>query len=348
MKKLWGSSDQGDIYRYDISNGRLKAVFMNYGANLLELYIPAVDGPRDVVLGYKDLTSYFDNEPCFGCAVTPYANRIKNASFTFEGRLYKLDSNDNNNCLHSGFHPLHKRIWDVTSWLDNSITFSIEKNDMDMGFPGNLKIKITYTLTDDDMLRIDYDALSDKDTVFNPTNHSYFNLSGFNAGHDKLLSSLLTIDADFFTPTDDELIPTGEIRSVDNTPLDFRTPKALFQHISDFDYEPIRFSNGFDHNFIINNYDGTFRKAAVLHDPSSNSTMEVYTDMPGIQIYSGNYLKPAPLGKKCTSFQPHDGIALETQFFPNAVNIPSFPQPIIKAGVAFHSSTGYKFVDSGI
>lgn len=348
MKKLWGSSDEGNIYRYDISNGRLKATFMNYGANLLELYIPTSDGPRDVVLGYKDLPSYFDNDPCFGCAVTPYANRIRNASFSFEGRTYNLDQNENGNCLHSGFHPLHKRIFDLSSYKDNSITFSIEKKDMDLGFPGNLKISISYTLTDDDTLLIDYEASSDKDTVFNPTNHSYFNLSGFNAGSARLLGSLLTVDADFFTPTDEAMIPTGEIRSVEGSPLDFRTPQALYSHISDFDYEPIRIANGFDHNFVINHYDGTFRKAAVLHDPSADISMEVYTDMPGIQIYTGNYLKPSPIGKKCTAFHPHDGIAMETQFFPNAVNIPSFPQPVLRAGETFHSSTGYKFIIGGM
>lgn len=347
-KNLWGKTPNGEqVFRYSITNKLgMHATVMNYGANLLELFVPSRDNSfEDVVLGFKDLDSYFENLPYFGASVVPFANRIKNASFSLNGETYHVDANEGTNSLHGGskIPPFQKRIWEVSSQTEDSITFHIESEDLEFGFPGNLKVDLTYTINDDNMLLIEYHAVSDKDTVFNPTNHSYFNLSGFNAGSRKLLESSLWVDADYFTPTDANSVPTGELAEVKGTPMDFREPQALIKNVDNFDFEPIKFGKGYDHNFVINNWNHTFKKVASLYDPSSFKTMEVFTDMPGIQVYTGNYIEPSPIGKNNTTFHPRDGIALETQFFPNAVNIPSFPQPLLKKDEEFISKTGYRF-----
>ncbi|MCR4782866.1 MAG: galactose mutarotase [Lachnospiraceae bacterium] len=347
-KILWGQTPDGvDVYKYKIKNSNgMNATLMNYGADLLELFVQARGGDfEDVVLGFKDLESYYDNDPCFGCSVAPYANRIKNASFTLNDVTYKLEANAGNNCHHSGTKviPFHHRIWEVTEHTENRITFHIESKDLELGFPGNLKCDVTYSIDDDNMLNIEYKAISDKDTIFNPTNHSYFNLSGFNAGSRSLLQSSLWIDADSFTLTDNNSVPTGEIASVSDTPMDFREPQALIKNVDNFDYEPIKIGKGYDHNFVINNWDGSFKKVASLYDPRSFKTMEIFTDLPGLQVYTGNYLSPNPIGKGNYAFHPRDGVAFETQYFPNAINIPSFPQPIIKANEEYYSKTGYRF-----
>lgn len=347
-KKLWGQSPKGEeIYRYSITNSNgMHATIMNYGANLLELFVPSRDNTfQDVVLGFKDLESYFSNPPYFGASVVPSANRIKNATFSLNGETYKLDPNEGPNNLHGGskIPPFQKRLWDVTDYKEDSITFHIESKHLEFGFPGNLKVDLTYSISDDNMLLIEYSATSDEDTIFNPTNHSYFNLSGFNAGSRKLLENSLWVDADYFTPTDANSVPTGELEEVVNTPMDFREPQSLIKNVDNFDYLPIKTGKGYDHNFAINNWDGSFKKVASLYDPHSFKTLEVFTDMPGIQVYTGNYIEPSPIGKNNTTFHPRDGIALETQYFPNAINIPEFAQPILKKGEKFYSKTGYRF-----
>ncbi len=346
-KTLWGKADDGkDVYRFTLANSNgITAVVMNYGANLLELYVPDKKGEfKDVVLGFNNLSSYFVNDPGFGCSITPYANRIGNATFNFEGVTYKLEANDGINNLHSSTNPqpLHRRTWDVINETSNSIEFSISKKDMDMGFPGNMTISVTYTLLEDDTLAIEYRATSDRDTVFNPTNHSYFNLGGFDSG--SILNDIVWIDADCFTPTDECSIPYGEIQPVSETPLDFRIPKTIGRDIDDTSFDAIRIASGYDHNYVLNNYNGTFRTIASLYNTESGRFMDVSTDLSGLQLYTGNYLSPnVGAGKGGFIFGKRYGVAFETQFFPNAVNIPSFPQPILKADKEFYSKTSYHF-----
>lgn len=344
-KKKWGNAPEGgEIFRYTISNASGSYfVSMNYGANLLELHVPDRDGRLDdVVLGFEDLDSYFVNDPCFGCLVAPYANRIGNASFTLGGKTYKLDPNDNgHNTLHSGYHGLHHKMWAMTAFTDRSITYTIQKEHMECGFPGNVLLSVTYTLTDDNVLSIHYHATTDRDTVFNPTNHSYFNLGGQASG--PALDAMIQLDADYYTPTDDEQIPDGRLEKVDGTPMDFRQPRRLGDDIKNYDFKAIRIGHGYDHNFVLKTKRGTLSPVGSMTDSKTGRKMEIWTDLPGIQIYSGNYVIDCPKGKGGVTYEPYVGVAFETQFFPNAVNIPTFEQPILRAGTAFDSTTEYHF-----
>ncbi len=343
-KEFWGKSPTGqDISKYTI---RTKSgsyfVTMDFGGTLLELHVPDRDGKlSDVVLGFQDLEAYFVNEPGFGCLISPYANRVGGAKFELNGKTYQLEVNDNRNCLHSGSHPLHRKMWDVVASDDHSITYSVHKEDMECGFPGNVDLTVTYSLSDDNRLDIHYHAVSDQDTYLNLTNHSYFNLGGHDSG--SVLDQKVWIDADAFTPTDAELIPTGEIAPVDNTPMDLRTPRTLRAGFTNYEYEPIRFGHGYDHNYVLKTTPGQVSLVGSLEDEKTGRLMEIYTDMPGMQIYSGNYLTPSPLGKGGFPYQPGYGVAFETQYFPDAVNQPSFPQPLVKAGEPFDSTTSYYF-----
>lgn len=345
-KKTWGTLSTGEkVTRYTIRNASGSwFVTMDYGADLLELHVPDRDGAlADVVLGFRDLEAYRINDPCFGCTVSPYANRIGGASFTLNGRTYALDRNDHDhNTLHSGLHPLHHRIWNVTDVSEDSITYRIRKSDGECGFPGNVDLSVTYTLSEDNTLSIHYHALSDQDTVLNPTNHSYFNLSGQDSG--SALGEIVTIDADSYTDTDEEQVPHGALVPVEGTPMDLRKPTVLRDALKSKDsYPALKIGNGFDHNFVLSTSFGHPKKVAALYDPKSGRLMEISTDMPGIQLYTGNYLAPEPVGKNGTAYAPGSGVAFETQFYPNAVNVASFPQPLLKAGEAFDSKTSYHF-----
>lgn len=356
-KKLWEQSTEGeDIYVYTLTNHNgMSATVMNYGANLLTLNVPDASGKTaDVVLGFDKLENYFDNPACYGCCVCRNANRIGGASFTLNGTTYELEKNDGNNNLHSGSHALHHRVWDVTflqedgSYIedetkasDQTITFTYDSPNMDMGFPGNMLIGITYTLGDDNSLRIDYHALSDEDTIFNPTNHSYFNLGGHDSG--TVLNHEMQVYTEEFTYANEQSIPDGTIRKVAGTPMDFRKPKQIGDDI-DADYDQLIWAKGYDHNFIVNkDNDETMTHAATLHDPISGRTMDVYTTLPGVHIYTGNFIGDADAGKNGRKYQPRDGVAFETQYYPNAINVPSFPQPVVKCGEAGGSSTLFKF-----
>ena len=342
-KKLWGTTRENEeVYTYEIAGaGGIRATFMNYGANLLSLTVPDKDGnAKDIVLGYEKLESYFDSDLYFGCCVAPNGNRIGNARFTLNGKTYALDKNDGENNLHSGTHPLCMRIWDVADVKDNAITFTYDKKDMDMGFPGNMKITVTFTLTPDNELRIDYSGLSDQDTIFNPTNHSYFNLAGHDSG--SVLDQLVWINASRFTETDAGSVPTGNLIDVKGTPLDFTKEKPMAPEVDDA-YEQLALAKGYDHNFALDITEGELSLAASLYDPKSGRKMEVYTDLPGMQLYCGNYIHPNVVGKGGFLYQPRYGVCFETQYYPNAINIPSFSQPIAKAGVEKKTTTIYQF-----
>ena len=336
MKKAFGTLPTGETaYTYTISCGNFSAEVCDYGATLIRLYVPDRNGNlADVVLGYEDVNGYANSTTYFGATVGRNANRIRNGRFTLGGNTYQLAANNGPNNLHSGPDSYAYRFWKVAEHTDSSITFTLESPDGDQGFPGNARIRLTYALQAPATLRLIYDAVCDQDTVFNLTNHSYFNL----AGHEKTeraMEQTLILPARYFNVSDRQSIPTGEQRPVDGTPMDFRMPKAVGRDL-DADFEPLLFQGGYDHNFEVYT-----SPAAILQDPVSGRTMAVATDLPGIQFYSGNYLKDQ--GKDGVYYAKRTGLALETQFCPDSVNHPEWPQPFTPAGVPYHSETRYEF-----
>ncbi len=338
MKLYFGCLPDGRVVSlYTISKGALTARISDLGATLVNLWVPDRAGNlADVVLGFDDPNEYIANATFFGAVVGRNSDRIGGARFDLNGVTYELDKNDKGkNNLHGGFNPYKDRMWKVERHDADSIRFSLESPDGDHGFPGKAIIHVTYALEADNTLRISYDAVSDKDTVFNMTNHSYFNL----AGHDrpeKAMAQLLTLPARFFMVCDGDSVPTGEKRPVAGTPFDFRKPKPIGQDI-DADYEPLKLQGGYDHSFEVFTAPG-----AILCDPESGRTMAVTTDCPGVQFYAGNYLENVK-GKDGVVYCSRGGICLETQYYPDAVNHPEWPQPFVKAGQKYHSETAYKF-----
>lgn len=336
MPKNFGTLPSGETaFLYTISCGCLTASITNYGATLVSLLVPDKNGVLgDVVLGYDNVEGYRTGRSCLGATVGRNANRIKNAAFSLNGETYHLTPNQGSNNLHSGPDNYFTRLWEVVSLTESAITLELHSPHGDQGFPGNAVIRVTYALTPDGSLHIVYDGRCDRDTVFNMTNHSYFNL----AGHEHTqaaMEQVLTLPGRFFTPADKESIPTGEKRNVEGTPMDFRTPKALSRDL-DADYVPLHLQNGYDHN-----YEVFCNPCAILADPVSGRSMSVSTDCPGIQVYSGNYLDT--VGKGGIPYGKRTGVALETQFYPDSVHHPEWPQPFVKAGEPYHSETVYRF-----
>lgn len=336
MPKNFGTLPSGETaYLYTISCGSLTASVTNYGATLVSLLVPDKNGViADVVLGCEDANGYRTGKGCLGATIGRNANRIHNASFSLNGETYHMTPNEGKNNLHSGPDTFYTRLWDVVSLEEASITLELHSPHGDQGFPGNAVIRVTYTLDSSGGLHIVYDGLCDRDTVFNMTNHSYFNL----AGHERTeaaMEQLLTLPGRFFNPDDSENIPTGEKRSVEGTPMDFRRPKAISRDI-DLDYVPLHLQGGYDHNWEV-----FCNPCAILADPVSGRSMSVSTDCPGIQVYSGNFLDT--VGKGGVHYGKRSGIALETQFYPDSIHHPEWPQPIVKAGEPYHSETVYRF-----
>jgi aldose 1-epimerase len=306
----------------------------DFGATLVSLLVPDGKGNLvDVVLGYDEPQGYEGpSGTFFGSTVGRNANRIANGHFVLNGVEYQLDINNGPNNLHSGLDFQSFRVWQVKSAGENTITFSIHSPDGDQGYPGALDLDVTYTLTDDNAVRIDYYGIPQADTIVNYTNHSYFNLNGHASG--PILKHTVWMDADFYTPTAADSVPTGEIAPVEGTPMDFRKPKAIGRDIG-ADYEPLHLQAGYDHNFEV-----WCNPCAILSDPGSGRTMAVHTDCPGIQLYAGNYLDDQ--GKDGVYSCRRSGVALETQFYPDSVNHPEWPQPFVKAGQRYQSTTKYQ------
>ena len=345
------TKDGKDMIAVEITNKNgMKAVSMNYGAILMNLFVPGSDGElTDVVLGFKDVNDYEKNNCFYGCTVARCANRIGGAAFTLNGKLYNLDKNDGNNNLHSGYDTLARKVWDIKETTSNSVTYAYSSPDMEMGFPGAMEISVTYELTESNALKISYKGISNQDTIFNPTNHSYFNLNGQDGS--TILDHIVTIDADTFTWADSESIPDGTIKKVFSTPMDFTSPTAIGDRV-DKDYDQLKFAGGYDHNYCLNRKITTdefssktspLYFAARLENADKSRCMEVYTDLPGIQLYVGNYMDPSEVMKNGKNFVKRGGVCLETQYFPNAINVDSFESPILKAGENFESTTVYKF-----
>ena len=337
MKKLFGKrSDAQQAYLYTITGGGLTAEISDHGATIVKLLVPdAAGNVADVVLGFDTPEEYSASTTYFGTVVGRNANRIGGASFPMNGKTYQLPINDNGkNSLHSGPNCYKDRLWQVVSHTENSIQLRLDSPDGDQGYPGNAVIRVTYFLDDKGGLHIVYDAVCDQDTVFNLTNHSYFNLAG-HANTGAAMDQLLTIPGRWFNPDDAQNIPTGELRKVDGTPMDFRTPKPIGQDIEQ-DYEPLKLQGGYDHNWEV-----FTNPCAILHDPASGRIMAVHTDCPGVQFYAGNFL--GENGKDGVYYGKRSGIALETQYYPDALHHPEWPQPITKAGEKYHSETVYRF-----
>lgn len=328
------------MYTFENKNGMVMEV-TDFGATLYSLIVPDKDeNPIDVVLGYDSTEEYMGPSGTgFGATIGRNGNRIGKAEFTLNGKTYQLDKNNNGNNLHSGLDYYHYRMWTVKETTENSITLSLHSPDGDQGFPGNFDVDVTYTLTDDNELKIDYNGAADADTVINMTNHSYFNLNGHASGN--ILEHELWVDADAFTATDDKLIPTGEIRLVEGSPMDFREKKLVGRDI-DADYDALNYAGGYDHNWCLNN-NGEFKKVIEIFSDLSGITMEVYTDLPGVQIYAGNFLVAEP-GKSGTTYKKRQGICFETQHYPDAINHDNFPSPVVKKGEVYKTTTVYKFV----
>lgn len=339
--KNFGKTKEGkEILLYTIKNGKgMEASVTNLGAILVSLLVPNQAGEiKDVVLGFDKGEEYLSNPSFFGATIGRSANRIAGAKFAIDGVTYQLKVNENENNLHSDADlGYHKQLWDAEI-LENGVKFSYFSPDGEMGFPGNLKISVTYTLTEDNALELFYDGVSDKKTVINLTNHSYFNLSGHDAP--SILGTNVMLNAFHYTPVAPDSIPTGEIAAVSDTPMDFTTAKTIGKEI-DVDWEQLTMVGGYDHNFVIDNYDGTLRKIA--ETSADGRTMEVYTDLPGVQFYTGNWIEQLT-GKGGVTYGPRTAFCLETQYYPNSINQEGFIKPVFDAGQAYQAKTIYKFL----
>ena len=321
---------------YTIRCGGLEAAVTDFGAHLVRLLVPDREGtPADVVLGFDSAAEYAASESYLGATVGRSANRIGGASFALGGKTYTLARNDHGNNLHSGPDSYCFRMWNMVEHTESSVCLKLESPNGDQGFPGKAQIRVTYALEHPGTLHITYDAICDTDTVFNLTNHSYFNLAGHEKP-EKALEQVLSMSARVYTVADAESIPTGEMRAVEGTPMDFRTPKPIGRDI-DADYEALKLQDGYDHN-----YEVFCNPCAILSDPDSGRTMSVVTDCPGVQFYAGNSLT-GETGKNGVVYGRRSGICLETQYYPDAVNHPQWPQPVTKAGEHYHSETKYIF-----
>jgi len=342
VKPFGESVHGGKVELYTLSNKNgMKVAIMTYGAAVVDLIVPDRNGkPADVSLGFDNAKSYTSDVPYFGAIVGRYGNRIAKGEFTLEGKTYKLATNNGPNHLHGGKRGFDKYIWDseIVKSPEASVRFSRVSKDGEEGYPGDLKMAVTYTLTDKNELEISYLATTDKPTVVNLTNHTYFNLAG--AGNGSILNHELMIPADRYTPVDANLIPTGELKSVTNTPMDFRKMTAIGARIKEVGGKPI----GYDHNYVLNKKPFESRKlAAEVYEPTSGRVMEVYTDQPGIQFYSGNFLDGTLVGKGGKAYKQYYGFCLETQHFPDSPNEPKFPSTELKPGQTYKTTTVYKF-----
>jgi aldose 1-epimerase len=307
----------------------------NYGGTITSIRTPDAEGNiENIVLGFDSLDKYLAGTPYFGATIGRYGNRIAEGKFTLNGEDYQLSANDGNNHLHGGEQGFDKVLWIIDSATQNSLVLTYLSEDGEMGYPGHLDVKVTFTLTDKNELRFDYEATTDKATPVNLTNHSYFNLSG--DPESRFLDHQLMIAADNYTPVNSELIPTGEIASVEGTPFDFTEFQEIGARIENVD-------GGYDHNFVLNDTDGSMKSIATLYDPQTKRELEVITEEPGIQFYFGNFLDGTLEGPDGSFYVQYAALCLETQHYPNSPNEPGFPSTILEPGQTYQTSTIYKF-----
>lgn len=326
--------DNTPIDLYTLKNGHgVEVSIITYGGAIVSLKTPDRNGNLgDIVLGFESLDEYATNPRYFGALIGRHANRIAGGKFSLNGVDYQLPQNNGTNHLHGGFRGFDKRVWTAKD-DDNVLHLNYFSKDGEEGYPGNLNAFVDYTLLDNE-LRIDYRATTDRDTIVNLTNHSYFNLHG----EGTILDHELTLNADHFTPVSEELIPTGEIKSLAGTPMDFRKGKAIGSDIKDV-------AGGYDHNFVLNNWDGSLRSAARLYDAVTGRVLEILTTEPGMQFYSGNFLDGSFSGKNGFVYEKYTGLCLEPQHFPDAPNHPNFPSTVLRAGEEYTQTSIYRFLN---
>jgi len=338
----FGSFDGKDVSLYTLTNKKGDVLKLsNYGAVIVEIIVPDRNGKKEnVTLGYDNLDGYVNGDPYFGKVVGQYANRIAKGKFTLDSVDYTLAINNPPNALHGGPTGWHSRVWDAQVLKNTdfpAIRFTYNKPDMEEGFPGNVVAEVVYTWTDNDEIIVDYKVTTDKKTVVNITNHAYFNLHG--AGVGDILDHEAVIKASSFTPVDSTLIPTGEIRPVEGTPFDFRTQHLIGERIGE-DYDQLKLGGGYDHNFVLDNAEEV---DATVYDPSTGRVLEVLTDQPGVQLYTGNFLNGTQTGHGGKIYNYRSGFCLETQHFPDSPNQPAFPSVILMPEEPFLSSTTFRF-----
>lgn len=340
---LWGALPDGRaVHSLSLVNTRGTEVkVITYGAIIVSIHLRDDDGSlTDVVLGHDSIDGYLHSSPYFGAVVGRYANRIAGGSFELDGKTWTLQRNDGRNTLHGGFSGFDKALWKIARFDNRSVELIYVSPAGDQGFPGEVRPSVTYLLTENDDLEIEYEAVTDSATVINLTQHTYWNLAG--AGSGDILGHELTLNADRFTPVDRELIPTGEIRPVINTPFDFTAPRRIGNRIDEAD-EQLQFGQGYDHNFVLSASRANEERAAELRDPESGRFLEIHTTEPGIQLYTGNQLDGSIVGKYGLPYNRYGGLCLETQHFPDSPNQPGFPSTVLLAGERYRSRTVFAF-----
>ena len=335
------SGDPATLYTLTNASGA-KVAITNYGGIVVSLTVPDRDGVLgDVVLGFDDVEPYGTGAGYFGALIGRYGNRIAKGAFTLNGESYSLPKNNGPNSLHGGEKGFDKVLWKATpATSGDGLVLEYESADGEEGYPGTLSARVTYTWTDDNELKIEYYATTDKPTVVNLTNHSYFNLKDAGAG--TALSHQITINADRYTPIDDTLIPTGEIASVEGTPFDFRQATTIGARIEE-ENEQLNFGLGYDHNYVLNRQGDGLELAVTVYEPDSGRVMAVLTEEPGVQFYSGNFLDGSNIGKHGNAYQQRNAICLETQHFPDSPNRPEFPTTTLNPGETYSTTTVYRF-----
>ena len=343
-KAFLSVTQQGDstaLFVLNNNNG-MEVCVTNFGARIVSVLVPDRDGiMRDVVLGFDNIKDYQNVKSDFGASIGRYANRINQGRITIDGEIIQLPQNNYGHCLHGGPNGWQYKVYKPVEVTRNSISFSLFSPDGDENFPGNVNAKVSYTLTDDNAIRIEYSATTDAKTVINMTNHSYFNLSGNPSN--PAIDHILYINASNFTPVDSTFMTTGEIASVEGTPMDFTTPKAIGQDIEN-PYQQLRNGKGYDHNWVLDTKGNVNELAAKLSCPSTGIAVEVYTNEPGIQIYTGNFLKGNVVGKNGVAYPCRASVCLETQHFPDSPNKPQWPSVLLEPGQKYYSECVYKFV----
>lgn len=337
VSEIGGKSTR--LFTLENKNGMI-VTLTNYGAKIVSIYAPDRNGNfADVMLGFKSIEDYQKYGASHGAVVGPFANRIANASFSIDGITYSLPVNNGKNCLHSGPDSWYRKVWDFEE-EGNTVGFSLTSADGEFGFPGNKTVNATYTLTDENELKIDYEVTTDKPCHINVTNHSYFNLRG--EGNGDVLNHIIVINADKSTPVTEDMIPTGEIADIRGTELDFTSPHAIGERI-DADNLMLFFGSGYDFNYVINKAENELAFAASAYEPESGRYMECFTTEPGVQLYTGNHLSGKEIGKAGVAYTKRTGFCLETQHFPDSPNRPEFPSTLVQPGETFKSTTIYRF-----
>ena len=329
-----------DLYTLRNKNN-MEVCITNFGGRIVCVMVPDKDGQmRDVVLGFDSIQDYVSKPSDFGASIGRYANRINQGKFTLDGTEYQLPQNNYGHCLHGGPQGFQYRVFDAVQPNPQELELTYVAEDGEEGFPGNITCKVLMKLTDDNAIDIRYEAETDKPTIVNMTNHSYFNLDGDAARNE---AHLLTIDADYYTPVDSTFMTTGEIAPVEGTPMDFRTPTPVGARINDYDFVQLKNGNGYDHNWVLNTKGDVTRKCATLESPLTGIVLDVYTNEPGIQVYAGNFLDGSLTGKKGITYNQRASVCLETQKYPDTPNKPEWPSAVLRPGEKYMSQCIFKF-----